>query len=138
MERVLEKANSIKGWLQFTGVTVGPRSGDLVPMLDTSLRVDHIKEGETVVYRFYEKPCAFNMVIMAQSAMPSRVKFQTLSNEVIRRLWNSDRLTTSNSMRAQLMQKMANSSYLASLRSQVTSGLHGNGPELEVWAKLDQ
>ena len=100
MERVLEKANSIKEWLQFTGVTVGPHDGDLVPMLDTSLRVDHNKEGETVIYRFYEKPCASNMVIMAQSAMPSRTKFQTLSNEVIRRLRNSDRLTTSNSMRA--------------------------------------
>ena len=77
----MEVANSIYPWLQFTGVTVGPEPDSMVPMLDSQGRIDHNSGGgEQIRFKYYEKSCSSPLVLMNQSAMGTRQKFQTLSN----------------------------------------------------------
>lgn len=66
-------ANQVKPWLQFTGVSVGPNPGDMVPVLDTKLRVDHDVSGENVHNQYYEE-CSSRLVLMSQSAMATKLK----------------------------------------------------------------
>ena len=117
---MLELANPC---LQFTVAGVGPEEGDHVPMLDTQLRVDHeVVGGERVRYKFYQKECASKLVLMNGSAMPTKVKMQTLSNEVVLHMRNSDRETSIREradLISELMGSMARSGYPTTQRSQV-------------------
>ena len=45
---VMNVANGIHKWVQFTGVSVGESETGEIPMLDFQLRVEHLSEGETV------------------------------------------------------------------------------------------
>ena len=57
-----------------------------MPLLAAEVRV---AEDNTTDYRFYEKPISSRYVMMRNSAMPSKVKMNTLTQEVIRRLRNT-------------------------------------------------
>ena len=125
----MELANSINPWLQFTGVSARDSPTHTVPMLDTQLYVQHLPSGEAVRFKYFEKACTSPQVIMYDSAMPARVKFQTLANEAIRRMRNSDR-DLSPAQRAAILThlsgKMARSGYPATTRKQVIqAGLQG-------------
>ena len=41
---------------------------------------------DTILYRFYRKPMARKLTILARSAMPNRMKIATFSSEIMRRL----------------------------------------------------
>ena len=111
---VMNVANSIHGWIQFTGVSAGDSETGEIPMLDFQLRVEHLSEGEVVRFRYYEKPCTSDRVLAMDSAMSLKLKVQSLSNEIIRRLRNTDRLTTQAEKAATLkilMLKLCRSGY---------------------------
>ena len=129
MDRLVELANSITPWLQFTGVSARDSLTHMVPMLDTQLYVQHLPSGKTVRFTYYEKTCTSPQVIMFKSAMPTRVKIQTLANEALRRMRNSDRDLTP-AQRAAILTtlsgKMALSGYpKATCRQAIQAGLQG-------------
>ena len=85
-----------------------------IPMLDFQLRVEHLSEGETVWFRYYEKPCTSDRVLAMDSAMSMKQKVQSLSNEILRRLRNMDRMTAQEERAATLkilMLKLSRSGY---------------------------
>ena len=84
LERIVELANGLVPWLQFTGATTGPAPGERVAMLDAQMSIEHTPGGEVIQYQFFEKACASRLVLMYQSAMPIKQKIQTLANEIIR------------------------------------------------------
>ena len=98
-------------------------------MLNTQLFVQHLPSDETVRYTYYEKACTSPQVIMFNSAMPTRVKIQTLANETVRRMRNSDRDLTPAQRAAiltNLSGKMALSGYPEATRRQaIQAGLQG-------------
>ena len=100
-----------------------------MPMLDTQLRVDHTKYGECVRHTFYQKPCSSKLVLMNASAMPVKTKIQTLSNDIVRRMRNTDRSATTKEradLVTDLMVRMARSGYPPTVRNQVArAGLQG-------------
>ena len=57
-----------------------------MPTLDTSLRVN---EKNIVEYRYYEKPTTTNTTIKLSSTMSENPKVQCLSNNLVRRLLNT-------------------------------------------------
>ena len=114
MERVVEMANEFKPWLKFMGITVGTEIDNMVPMLDAKLRIEHGEDSKVVWHFFYEKPCTLRLVMMSKSAMSAKVKMKTLANEMVRRMHNSDRLTTNQEraeMICELMDKICRSGY---------------------------
>merc|ERR1712074_457006 len=100
-----------------------------VPMLNTQLYVQHLPSGETVCFTYYEKACTSPQVIMFNSAMPARVKIQTLANEALRRMRNSDWDLTPAQRAAiltNLSGKMVRSGYPKAIRRQaIQAGLQG-------------
>ena len=90
MDGLIGMANSISTSLTFKGDIPENHEDGTLPMLDfcTWLKTDH--KGKTrIQHKFYEKPCASNMVLEERSAQPLRIKVNTLSQEVIRRLRNT-------------------------------------------------
>ena len=53
-----------------------------LPTLDTKIWV----EAGKILFQFYQKPMASNLVIQADSALSSSVKIASLKEEVVRRL----------------------------------------------------
>ena len=58
-----------------------------MPLLDIQVKM----ESNKVVYKFYSKPMASQYTILANSAMPERMKRNCLVQEGIRRLRNTSR-----------------------------------------------
>ena len=58
-----------------------------MPVLDFQMHVD----GETILYEFYEKPCASGLVIPANSAHSKQLKLSVMVEEGVRRLRNNSR-----------------------------------------------
>ena len=92
MARILQEANSIAPWLQFTSVSSADNVTRTVPMLDMQMSVQHTQQGELVRYSFYEKASTSGKVLMYESAMSVNTKVTTLANEIVRRQRNTDRL----------------------------------------------
>ena len=62
-----------------------------VPMLDISVWAGKDKErDETVYYEYYEKKVTLPLVIMKRSAISENMKRTVLSQELIRRMRNTD------------------------------------------------
>ena len=57
-----------------------------LPTLDTSLKVD---ERNLIQYKYYEKPTSSRECLHANSAMNMNSKMQILSNDMVRRLFNT-------------------------------------------------
>ena len=73
-----------------------------------------IVAGNKVLYEFYEKPMAANVVVQAGSALGESVKVATLTEEVIRRLKHTSRSLPHSSrleVLEDLAQKMSNSGH---------------------------
>ena len=126
---VMNVANGIHKWIQFTGVSAGDSDTGEIPMLDFQLRVEHLSEGETVRFRYYEKPCTSDRVLAMDSAMSMKQKVQSLSNEILRRLRNTDRMTAQEEKAATLkilMLKLSRSGYPQPVRLQILrAGIRG-------------
>ena len=58
-----------------------------MPVLDVQMHV----EEETILYEFYEKPCASGLVIPANSAHSKQLKLSVMVEEGVRRLRNNSR-----------------------------------------------
>ena len=85
--RILESMNSIMNFLRFTQ-EIGEDFPDLrLPSLDTTIWV----ERNRILFKFFFKPMATNLVIQAKSALSEEVKLSTLAEEVCRRLRNTSR-----------------------------------------------
>lgn len=95
-----ELANSIHPSIQFVG-DVGRNHGDgRIPILDMKMRVIEVVSPEDPVtktpaftypqvsYTFYKKPMARQTIMAASSAMPEKIKRETVVNEMLRCLSN--------------------------------------------------
>ena len=72
--------------LSFT-TEVGEGEGKWLATLDTEIRVEC---NNIISYRQFEKPTTTNTVLMKRSALEENAKIQILSNELARRLGNTD------------------------------------------------
>ena len=119
---LLDVANSVYTFVKFTGDLPEDHDDGKCPMLDLSVWKESIGDQEIVKHAYYEKPCASQMVIMWDSAVPDRMKITTLSQEGVRRMRNCG-LTSSSSDRAKvmsdLMMKMRRSGYNGKMRGMV-------------------
>ena len=98
MNGLIGMANSISTSLTFKGDIPENHEDGTLPMLDFCTWSETDNKGKTIIQqKFYEKPCASNMVIEERSAQPHKVKINTLSQEVIRRLKNTGRTMKWNS-----------------------------------------
>merc|ERR1711973_238211 len=105
-----------------------------MPLLATEVRV---AENNTIDYKFYEKPISSRYVMMRESAMSARVKMNTLTQEVIRRLRNTRASLDWDEFKAPILtefcKKMARSGYPKEYRSVVIkSGVLGFERQLEA------
>ena len=86
-KRVLAQTmEGIESYLEFTVETGDDFEGGWLPTLDTSLKVD---SGNQVDFKFYEKDTICKMALQSKSAMCENNKMQILSQEVVRRLYNT-------------------------------------------------
>ena len=82
--------NSLFHDMQFTCEDQTDYEDDYLPTLDFKMKLD--KGGiPTVRYRFYKKPISTQLGILKSSALPENIKSATATQEIIRRLSNTDR-----------------------------------------------
>ena len=104
-----------------------------MPLLGSQVRV---AEDNTIDYLFFEKEIACKFVMMRDSAMSARVKMNTLTQEVIRRLRNTRASLDWDEFKVPILtefcKKMARSGYPQEYRSVVIkSGGETAGSESE-------
>lgn len=78
--------NDVLPFLKFTTEIGEDFPNGRLPSLDTEIWVEGKRK---VLFAFYEKPMATNLVVQAKSALSQEVKAATLSEEVVRRLRNT-------------------------------------------------
>ena len=83
---LVEIANSIFDYLQFTADCPSLHTSLWMPLLDLEVRV---APDQTIDYQFYSEPCSSKFVMMRSSAMPASVKMASLIQDVVRRLRNT-------------------------------------------------
>ena len=87
---MVEMDNDISLSLTFKGDIPEYHKDKTLPMLDFCMWEETDSKGKsTIEHKFYEKPCASNMVLEARSSQPHQLKVTTLSQEVIRRMKNT-------------------------------------------------
>ena len=129
-----EIGNHIFNYLQFTVDCPSTNISGWMPLLAAEVRV---AADNTIDYRFYEKPISSRYVMMRNSAMSAKVKMNTLTQEVIRRLRNT-RVTLpwadhQAPALTKFSKKMARSGYPEGYRSEVIkSGVLGFERQLEA------
>ena len=85
--RILESMNSIMSFLRFTQ-EIGEDFPDLsLPSLDITVWVAENR----ILFKFFSKPMATNLVVQAKTALSEEVKLSTLAEEVCRRLRNTSK-----------------------------------------------
>ena len=83
---LIEMMNDVFRFLNFT-IELGEDFADgKLPSLDTNIWVSR---GMTILYEFFEKSMASNLMVEARSALSKDVKLATLSEEIARRLRNT-------------------------------------------------
>ena len=112
--------------VQFTVDAPWDHSSGYVPILDVQAKPITTQDGEQdVEYLFYEKGISNTKILMERSAMSTRVKMETTSNEVFRRIYNTDR-KVDNEVKVEIlnryMVKMKMSGYNQSQRLQALLG----------------
>ena len=88
MALVKDIANSVDDMIKMTIDTPSKHEDNKVPMLDLKVWIEPT-DNNNIYYKFYEKPTKNTLVISKTSAMPKSKKFDTLSQEVFRRLHNT-------------------------------------------------
>ena len=125
MEILKGMMNDICDWLILTMESVDDFGG-MLPTLDLNIWV---RKDNIVLYIFYQKPMASNMVIQKRSAMPENMRVATLNQEVIRRMLNtSERLDVGHRVKVidEYAQKLSNSGYdMEYIRKVMIGGLKG-------------
>ena len=126
--------NTIFSFLQFTIDCPSEHNSGWMPLLATEVKV---AEDNTIDYRFYEKPISSKYVMMRNSAMSARVKMNTLTQEVIRRLRNTRTTLPWADFQAPILtkfsKKMKRSGYSENYRNEVIrSGILGFERQLEA------
>ena len=116
--------NDVFPFLKFTTELGEDFEDGKLPSLDTKIWV---KDAYTILFEFFEKTMASNLMVEAESALSSEVKLSTLSEEITRRLRNTS-LETELSTRLEIIEracvKMKTSGHKESfIRSAVTRGL---------------
>ena len=81
MAAVLNIANSVRPWLQFTSEEPNEKNGWRVPMLDVEVWAEEKDNHQILMYSFYEKEVSSDLVIMKKSAMNEKTKVVTLSRD---------------------------------------------------------
>ena len=77
---------NVMGGIEMTMETKEDFDGKWLPTLDISLSVT---SGNRLQFKHFEKPTCSNLTMQKKSAMEQNMKMGILSNEVIRRLFNS-------------------------------------------------
>ena len=86
--RILDSSmQEVLNCLRFT-TEVGEGEEAWLPTLDLMVRVE---KGNKVSFRYYEKPTTTNVMVQRRSAMEENTRHQILSNDLIRRLGNTDK-----------------------------------------------
>ena len=136
MREVRKMSDSILPFIKFKEEVASECPDGKIPMLDFQVWSEEVAdesrtEGKRteVLWEFYEKPVGSKLVIMEGSALPHRIKIQTLSQEIIRRMRNTSG-KISKARRAEIltkfMMKMKRSGYSAKVRRNVAlAGLKG-------------
>ena len=78
--------NDVFPFLRFTTEIGDDFPNGRLPSLDTEIWVEGKRK---ILFAFYEKPMATNLVVQAKSALSDEVKAATLTEEVVRRLRNT-------------------------------------------------
>ena len=88
MTEMTKMANSISPIIQWTNDCPGANEDLKMPSLDLKVWLEE-KEGEQKIsFEHYRKPNSTRLLILVRSAMPSRVKRATLTQEALRILRN--------------------------------------------------
>ena len=122
---MLESMQGVETYLEFTVESPEDFDGWL-PTLDTNLRVE---KDNQISYKFYEKPTSTNTVIRKESALSENQKIQILSQELVRRLFNTKE-TLNKEYRSLIIneytQKIINSGYSSDqVKKIILSGIKG-------------
>ena len=89
MVEMTKMANSISPIIQWTSDSPGANEDGKMPTLDLKIWLNEDEDGEQKIkFEFYRKPSSTRLLILARSAMPSRVKRATLTQEALRILRN--------------------------------------------------
>ena len=83
-----ELGNSISSFIKLTADFPTAHQSGWMPVLDFQVRMG---AGNKIEYKFYSKPMASPFVILESSAMPARIKRNSLIQEGVRRLRNTSR-----------------------------------------------
>ena len=113
-------ANTVYDCIQFTtDCPSNHQEGEgEMPVLDVQMHV----EEDTILYEFYEKPCASGLVIPANSAHSKQLKLSVMVEEGVRRLRNNSRGLDWEKRRSVMegwSRKLKRSGYPATFRHQV-------------------
>ena len=85
--RVLkESMKGVESYLEFTVESGMDYEDGWLPTLDTNLRVE---PNNQVAYKYFEKPTTTNTTIRVESAMAENPKIQTLTQDLVRRLFTT-------------------------------------------------
>ena len=130
--------DTVWSFIKVTYDCPGLNSNGLVPILDVNIRMEWQEEEvegvgsvkmQQIVFRFYQKPMNSPYVIMANSAMPMKVKVTTMVQEVIRRLRNMSKWVKREGVQEEMTKfcvKMKMSGYKEGVRRDVLlSGIKG-------------
>ena len=88
MKEILKMANSICPVLLFTGDCPGANTNGETPILDINCWV----EENHVLYEHYTKPIASNLVIPQRSAIPEKVKRETITQMAIKKKKKTEKI----------------------------------------------
>ena len=82
-------ANTVCPIIQWKGDCPGEHEDSKMPLLDLKVWVHREEEmNQQIRFEFYRKPMASRAVMLVRSAMPSRVKRASLTQEALRILKN--------------------------------------------------
>ena len=121
MEKLREIANTILNMLQFTQDHPGAHRSGWMPCLDLQVRV---KEDQ-IQFKYFEKQCSNNYVIMERSAMSLSSKRTSLVQEGLRRMVNTSSALPDEIWRSVMedfLVKLMRSGYSSRFREQVVHG----------------
>ena len=89
MREMVQMACSVCPILQFTEDCPGKHDDQKMPLLDLKVWVEKEEEEQKILFKYYRKPMASRLLMMARSAMPSRVKRASLTQEGLRMMRNT-------------------------------------------------
>ena len=139
MARILLPAmNHINPDVQFTVETADDFQSGWLPTLDLDLSL----RGDTISHTYYQKPMRTPLLIMERSAMSSQMKYNILSNEVMRRLFAiGDDQNLGEKLRVldQMTKQLRNSGYTyTQAANAISSGIRGDKKRRARRAHLGQ